>query len=43
MKRAQERMTRRKPTARTKERAIMVLRPALGMVGEWEDEGWSFV
>lgn len=32
-KRAQERMTRRKPTARTKESAMMVLRPAVGMVG----------
>lgn len=27
-------MTRRKPTARTKERAMMVLIPAEGMVGE---------
>lgn len=27
-------MTRRKPTARTKERAMMVFRPAAGMVNE---------
>ena len=33
LKRAQERMTRRNPTARTKDRAMMVLRPAVGMVG----------
>lgn len=41
-KRAQERMTRRKPSARTKERAMMVLRPAVGMVGDFARGGCGF-